>query len=449
MQRFVLTILFLSVAFLVFSQDEQKASAQTPSPTPTFTPTPTPCGLSRCPTPTGPTRTPTPSPTISPDWVLVGIHPDASIETTALAKQLQTLIAWNGRIYSGYGDYTSNTGPVTIRSFDPATKVFTQEWISDTEAISNYRIIRGKLYAPAIDRKINADYAVGEIGKPWKDVSIPSTTSHAFDMVTLTGSDLWLVGALGFNACAWRSLDDGVTWSQSLCIPKVTTYASDFARFYFAGVFKGKLYVQGRDFYSGAHPTSKVFDPGTSTWSDGPSLLPLDGVGWRPIEFAEKLIYRIHEGYGTVTAFDGTSYSFVPNPVGAAEFSAQDIIQDGDALYVLTSSEIMKTADLVNWTVVVPTVPFTAQSLAILDGKFYIGTTDSKIYVYNPSGIPSPTPTPLTGDINKDGKVDLLDFNIWRDEFLGDVTTKQSDLNSDGKVDLLDFNIWLSAYKAG
>ncbi|MBI2443195.1 MAG: right-handed parallel beta-helix repeat-containing protein [Candidatus Levybacteria bacterium] len=56
-------------------------------------------------------------------------------------------------------------------------------------------------------------------------------------------------------------------------------------------------------------------------------------------------------------------------------------------------------------------------------------------------------PGPITGDINRDGKVDLLDFNIWRDEFLGNVATKSADLNGDGTVDLVDFNLWLTAYK--
>ncbi|MBI2443189.1 MAG: DNRLRE domain-containing protein [Candidatus Levybacteria bacterium] len=60
----------------------------------------------------------------------------------------------------------------------------------------------------------------------------------------------------------------------------------------------------------------------------------------------------------------------------------------------------------------------------------------------------TPTPVQIVGDINKDGRVDLLDFNIWRDEFLDTVQTTQSDLNADGKVDLLDFNMWLQGYKS-
>lgn len=59
---------------------------------------------------------------------------------------------------------------------------------------------------------------------------------------------------------------------------------------------------------------------------------------------------------------------------------------------------------------------------------------------------PSASPTPLLGDANGDGNVDILDFNIWRDEFLGKSQTKQSDFNKDERVDLLDFSIWRNAF---
>ncbi|MBI2190249.1 MAG: hypothetical protein HYU49_01780 [Candidatus Levybacteria bacterium] len=55
--------------------------------------------------------------------------------------------------------------------------------------------------------------------------------------------------------------------------------------------------------------------------------------------------------------------------------------------------------------------------------------------------------TIILGDANSDGSVDALDFNIWRDEFLGVSTTKQADFNNDGKVDLLDFSIWRNAIR--
>lgn len=65
----------------------------------------------------------------------------------------------------------------------------------------------------------------------------------------------------------------------------------------------------------------------------------------------------------------------------------------------------------------------------------------------NPCAItPTPTKGPVQGDADGDGFVTILDYNIWRDEFLGRLTTKTSDFNNDGKIDLLDFNIWRNAF---
>ncbi len=52
-----------------------------------------------------------------------------------------------------------------------------------------------------------------------------------------------------------------------------------------------------------------------------------------------------------------------------------------------------------------------------------------------------PQPRPLRGDVNRDGKIDLVDFSIavyWYKRFNPPVSV---DLNSDGKVDLTDFSI--------
>ncbi len=61
----------------------------------------------------------------------------------------------------------------------------------------------------------------------------------------------------------------------------------------------------------------------------------------------------------------------------------------------------------------------------------------------------------LMADANGDGKADLVDFAIWKNEYLTfvqnpatsfDSSMWKSDFNKDGKVDLVDFSIWKSAY---
>src|SRR5947209_35044 len=99
-------------------------------------------------------------------FVLLGTHPQAAQQATAMGRTIQTLVGWNGQIYSGYGDYGANTGPIAITPFDPAAGTFasTPDLTHDlTEQIDISRNICGRLYAPSIDPKggVSTDFAVG------------------------------------------------------------------------------------------------------------------------------------------------------------------------------------------------------------------------------------------------------------------------------------------------
>jgi len=68
-----------------------------------------------------------------------------------------------------------------------------------------------------------------------------------------------------------------------------------------------------------------------------------------------------------------------------------------------------------------------------------------------PSQYPTPTPTyavAVAGDTNSDGKVDLVDFSIWKEGYLLEGGSMQGDFNRDLQVDLVDFSIWKIAYLA-
>ncbi|MEN9327701.1 MAG: hypothetical protein RI947_509 [Candidatus Parcubacteria bacterium] len=71
-----------------------------------------------------------------------------------------------------------------------------------------------------------------------------------------------------------------------------------------------------------------------------------------------------------------------------------------------------------------------------------------------PGAITSPTPsTPVTicslaatGDANCDNLIDLTDFEIWRKEYLGILSSKLSDFNKDGVIGITEFEIWRTGY---
>lgn len=52
------------------------------------------------------------------------------------------------------------------------------------------------------------------------------------------------------------------------------------------------------------------------------------------------------------------------------------------------------------------------------------------------------------GDADCDGNFTVTDFEVWRKEFTGELTTTRADFNSDGNVDLVDFEIWRSNFLA-
>ncbi len=59
---------------------------------------------------------------------------------------------------------------------------------------------------------------------------------------------------------------------------------------------------------------------------------------------------------------------------------------------------------------------------------------------------------PISGDFNKDGKVDGEDFLIWQTAFPtldGTATSNTGDANGDGNVDGEDFLVWQSQFGSG
>lgn len=306
------------------------------------------------------------------EWVYMGTNPFAAAQPTALGRRLHTLQGWGNELYMGYGDYDEDTGPIEISTYHPGLKTFSSKLRFDTEAVELYRPIGDRLYAPAIDpvgSGQSASVAVGEPGGRWwnnKNVFV----THAFDIATLDGSDLWLVGSRGARALAAHSTDGGRSWTTALSVPPVSAGGEDFARFYFAFAHGGRLYVQAEDAIGGPHPRSRVLSG--SRWTDGPDLQALVRTGCKPLAFSGRVVYL--GGFGLM-AFDGVS----ARRIG---FPARDLVVDGGVLYVLEASRVRRTTDLSTWTEVAAP-PARAVSIGVLDGWLYAGTAQSELYRFS------------------------------------------------------------------
>lgn len=327
------------------------------------------------------------------NFVKVGIHPQASVQPTTTGKVIATLKSWNGKLYAGYGDYGANTGPTYLTPFDGASFTATPEFTSATHGIYRFSAINGKLYG-AHAQPNGADYSVGTAGSStatWEQKALVNL-AHAFDIVTLNGTDLYMVGgATNSKAEVWRSTDGGNSWQLALGLPpakpELTCTASDgrtykdFSRFYGIGAYQGKLYVQGQDYCGWTQPESRVSSDGGVTWTTGPNF----GLFNHAETFAGKMVFvsgNPHSGIGggSLRTFDGTNLEYKA-PTGIWDYTI-----DGDSLYILgTDNKVWKTTNLDNWAevAIAPTESRSVgigRSIAILNGTIYLGGKDSAIY---------------------------------------------------------------------
>ena len=310
--------------------------------------------------------------TVDGDFVRVAVHLGALGQPTARGRILAVLFPFEGRLYAGYGDIDANTGPIAVAAYDPARGALERDWTSDTEAVYTYRVVDGRLIAPAIDPRVEADFASGP---PWRDQR-PVRADHVYDAATLSGRDLWLAGSQGLDAVLWR-IDETGRPSEVLRVPPEDRSGDDFGRFYFAFAHQGRLYVHARDFYRGPKPASLVWDG--RSWSDGPSLLPLpDAQGWHPQPFAGRIVYTSRQTVASadgsrLLVFDGASVSQpLPDPV-------RDVaVGGGRVAALLADGRILVTANLADWTEAAR-APARARSVGWLGRDLYVGTDASEI----------------------------------------------------------------------
>jgi hypothetical protein len=305
------------------------------------------------------------------DFVRVAVHLAALAQPTERGRIVAVLFPFQGRLYAGYGDIDANTGPIAIAAYDPARGTLAREWTSDTEAVYTYRVVGGRLVAPAIDPRSEADYA---IGPPWLDRR-PARADHVYDAAALGGSDLWLAGSQSLDAVLWR-VDQRGQASEVLRVPPADRSGDDFGRFYFVFTHEGRLYVHARDFYGGPQPGSLVWDG--HAWSEGPSLLPTpDAQGWHPRQFAGRIVYTERQTVASAAGsrlfvFDGAAVSQpLPDRV-------RDVAVGARVAALLADGRVLVTANLADWTEHAR-APASARSIGWLGRDLYVGTDASEI----------------------------------------------------------------------
>jgi hypothetical protein len=297
-------------------------------------------------------------------------HPQAVNQPTARGKTINTLQAWRGGLYAGYGDYGKNTGPVAITRFDTTTSTFGVPFWANTEEIDAYKIMQARLYAPYTDplglSARTPDYAVAGAVSSWREVN-GFASAHVFDAEDQpsTGA-LWMAGSDSDspNGTIWRSTDKGATWQEMLSVPPPDGDPNNFVRFYFIALYRDQIIAQ---------PTSRMLNQmrafvyENGTWTRRPAL------GYYPYKakaFAGKLLYQSSPN-GAVHALD-EGYLH----------AAEDYVQAERAIWVLDRAAVYKTTDLLTWQQVA-TAPDRATSIAVINGAIWIGTSEAEILRLN------------------------------------------------------------------
>jgi len=303
-------------------------------------------------------------------WVRAGTHAGAASQKTVIGRTIVELEKVGNRIYTGYGDYGLNTGPIQIHAYNLRTRRLSYQGLTlQTEAILKYRQSHRRVFAIGADLHGSSPHQFAVRSKLWTTRNNIDVTSgspraeHIYDVVTWR-KELWAAGGMADrNAGLWRSKDNGASWTLERSVAPSRNLGRDVSRFYFIAIYRDQLYVQAVDFcrsFSCPKKNSLVYDG--KRWRNGPDLLMGRGTGYPADRFAGRMILRNFENSyypHNLHVFDGKTITrAVPNEETIHDYT---ISEDG-YLYVLTthtlreggvqSQKILRTRNLKEWSCV-------------------------------------------------------------------------------------------------
>lgn len=326
------------------------------------------------------------TPTSGPQNATIAAQPQR------LGRTIWSLFKVGGRIFVGYGDYVSNTGPIRITSVSEANPLgaWTDEPVlADTEVISDFRKIGdGRVFALHGDpRGFRGGYAERATNGTWTDkpAAFPNVggqaPQHIYDLVEFGGS-LWACGGRTGPpyAAIWRSQDGGATWTEFF-----TEASWSFGSFAILG---GVLYI-----YAGGSdvvPASTYRWDGTAWVAAPPYMLgenpPLNGGGqqghaWRngwvlgPGSSLANTMYYL-DGQGRSIDLNLVTTSWDVGPDGALYILSGDAGYS-DILRIAASGPLEpKVIARVQWA---PSTVRPTTIMAVSTTRFLLGTDDARL----------------------------------------------------------------------
>lgn len=360
--------------------------------------------------------------------VLLGTNTSAA----AAGDVLTDLAVAGGQVYSSYGDYDANTGPVDLNSLSVTTGALTKQLTVNGEELKALRVIEGKVYAADVDPKAAWTAPVGyatNAGGSWV-YNAATPFQHVFD-IARSGSEIFLAGSVVNPdpalygptpdlAVIKKSSDGGKTWT----ITKARASAvgsSAYDRYYWMAAVGGKVaaIAEVRDAAGNANRLLDVYSGGRWSSIDLGRLFSL-AQRHEPTKYevlGTKIILSDSNSTGYIDLnakgkTGGVQMSNLP-----ASFASRDItVHNGVAYSVgnwfsgtgidMTKNVVFATRDGVNWTqVATPAViPATTYwdhgggemipnygeytSIAVDGATMYLGGDDAKVYRISAPAVP-------------------------------------------------------------
>lgn len=359
--------------------------------------------------------------------ILLGTNTSAA----AAADVLTDLAVAGGQVYSSYGDYDANTGPVDLNSLNVTTGALTKQLTLNSEELKALRVIDGKVYAADVDPKAawtaNVGYATNAGGSWTYNAATPF--QHVFD-IAKSGSEIFLAGSIVNPdpavygptpdlAVIKKSSDGGKTWS----ITKARSSASGssaYDRYYWLANVGGRIaaIAEVRDASGNTNRVLDVYSGGRWSTIDLGRLFSL-AHRHEPTKY-EVLGSRIILSDSNTTGYidlnakgknGGVQMSNLP-----ASFASRDITVHNGVVYSvgnwfagtgidMTKNVVFATRDGANWTqVATPAViPATTYwdhngemipdygmytSIAVDGATMYLGGDDAKVYKVSAPVVP-------------------------------------------------------------
>lgn len=328
--------------------------------------------------------------------------PGLADQSTQLGRALSTMIAYQGRVHLGYGDYSANTGPIEMVSFDPQLDDFVEHGSISTEDAQYFAIFDDMLFASDVDPR--GHEAIGSVFRlldgcdTWETMTPVPGAVHNYGMAEFEGR-LWLTtGSLEGTPARVMSTDDGgESWREELVV-----YPEDgpghFVRILHAGSTPDTLVTTGR-LMPGTQSFAHTYSGGDWTELDAvPSSHDLV-----PLVLGPRLVLAVFDqnvGKGGV-ALEGHAIEdgglvpveLLPGSRSLINWSRDDTVERLWALARTAGGEhqVLSSWDLVSWEVVAKLAPSLEdpRSIAHRGNSLFIGTGSGELYILDALFVPA------------------------------------------------------------